>query len=161
MSIYTDLEHMSELEIDKPVKVSLPDGRALIIERGSEYVGAFIGLVDKERVYHDMSGVELYDNYQCYDLETGKIRNVGEALVTHTWDVLRFSDDPKDIYATMDAIKKDEQNTAHFNRIAAINNAIADYCKENLAAGNSTETIRQNIMNILQEQLPKSKGQSR
>jgi len=38
-----------ELPAGKSMKVSLPDGRALIVESGTSYPGAFIGVLDKKR----------------------------------------------------------------------------------------------------------------
>ena len=59
-----DLSNAKELSADQSAKVTLADGRALLIEQtdDGEHRGAFVGLVDKNGNYRDLIGVEQYKN---------------------------------------------------------------------------------------------------
>lgn len=104
----TDTNSMRELQPYETVKVSLPDGRALVIEasRDEQHAGAFIGLVDKNGGWRDLTGVEQYANYMV------DAKHETPALVTHTWDAIGGDENPRDTVATVADLEKDEAKAA-------------------------------------------------
>lgn len=83
----------TELSSDNPFKVTLPDGRALLIEHvdDGEHRGAFVGLVDKNGNYRDLIAAEQYKNWVSDSLQEH-----WPALVTHEWNPLHPDDSCKD-----------------------------------------------------------------
>jgi len=100
-----DLSNAKELSADQSAKVTLADGRALLIEQtdDGEHRGAFVGLVDKNGNYRDLIGVEQYKNWVSNSLQEH-----GPALVTHTWNPLQPDGDCKENATLLSDLAKSE-----------------------------------------------------
>lgn len=134
-----------ELPAGKSMKVSLPDGRALIVESGTSYPGAFIGVLDKNGSYRDLVGVEQYPDYQ----QDGE--DIGPALVTHKWNLINgdiVEQNPRDVYTSIEDL---EQSEAYEHRIADNAQQIPAECSmdKNKAKQNLSEALQSIICIVI------------